>query len=93
MNNFCGLGAIGADRPGEVFPDAATGVRAHIQHLKGYATAEPLKGALVDPRFHWIKRGAAPTITGLTGTWAVDKYYAVKISAILDRLYRYSDNS
>jgi hypothetical protein len=90
MNNFCGLGAIGPDRPGDVFPDAATGVRAHIQHLKGYATEEPLNGELVDPRFFWITYGSVPTIAGLAGTWAVDKQYAGKISSILERLYDFS---
>ena len=61
-NNFCGLGAIGPEQPGEIFPDPRTGVRAHIQHLKAYATEEPLNGTLVDPRFKWVRRGSSPTI-------------------------------
>jgi hypothetical protein len=90
MNNFCGLGAIGPERPGEVFPDPRTGVRAHIQHLKAYATAEPLNGILVDPRYKYVRYGSAPTIHGLSGTWATDKAYSDKISAILRRLYDFS---
>jgi len=90
MHNYCGLGSIGPEKPGERFPDAATGVRAHIQHLKGYATAESLRQELVDPRYRWIKYGTAPTIDQLAGTWAADKEYGVKLAAILRRLYAYS---
>ncbi|MDR1838161.1 MAG: glucosaminidase domain-containing protein [Treponema sp.] len=89
-NNFCGLGAIGPEQPGLIFPDQRTGVRAHIQHLKAYATAEPLKGALVDPRYKYVKLGSSPTIEGLSGTWAADKQYSKKIYDILQRLYDYS---
>ena len=87
MNNFCGLGSIGPGQHGEVFPDPRTGVRAHIQHLKAYASAEPLRGELVDPRFKWVKRGSSPDIQGLAGTWAADREYAEKIGVILRRLY------
>jgi hypothetical protein len=90
MNNFCGLGAIGPEQRGERFPSPRMGVRAHIQHLKGYATEEPLRQELVDPRYRWIKYGSAPIIDGLSGTWAADREYAAKIRIILDRLYGYS---
>lgn len=90
MNNFCGLGAIGPEQPGERFPNPRTGVRAHIQHLKGYASAEPLKRPLADPRYKWVKYGTAPTIHDLAGRWAADKEYGNKIYRILERLYEYS---
>jgi hypothetical protein len=90
MNNFCGLGSIGPGQPGEVFPDPRTGVRAHIQHLKAYASEEPLNGILVDPRYRWVRRGASPTVHGLSGTWAADRAYSVKINDILERLYSFS---
>jgi hypothetical protein len=90
MNNFCGLGALGPGQNGEVFPEPRIGVRAHIQHLKAYASTEPLNGTLVDPRYKWVKYGSSPTIHGLSGTWAVDKSYSRKISAILRRLYDFS---
>jgi hypothetical protein len=90
MNNFCGLGAIDAAHPGERFPDPKTGVRAHIQHLKGYATEEPLKQELVDPRYRWVKKGSTPTIRGLTGRWAMDPGYDAKIGGILVRLYDFA---
>ena len=89
MNNFCGLGSISPGQPGHAFPDEQTGVRAHVQHLKGYATAEPLCGELVDPRYRWIQpKGKSPDIAGLAGTWAADPAYGEKLAALLDRLYR-----
>ena len=89
-NNFCGLGAIGPEQPGLAFPDPRAGVRAHIQHLQAYASVEPLKRDLVDPRYRYVKRGSSPAIDGLTGTWASDKIYGVKIAAMLKRLYDFS---
>jgi hypothetical protein len=90
MNNFCGLGAIGNGQNGERFSEPRIGVRAHIQHLKAYATDAPLKQELVDPRYRWVRYGSAPTIHGLAGTWAADKSYAEKIAAILERLYQFA---
>ena len=89
-NNFCGLGAIGPEQPGLIFPDPRTGVRAHIQHLKAYATDEPLNLALVDPRYRYVRKGSSPTIEGLSGTWAADRQYAIKINEILQRLYEFT---
>jgi hypothetical protein len=89
MNNFCGLGAIGPVERGLSFANPRTGVRAHIQHLKAYATEEPLKQVLVDPRFHYVRRGSSPAIAGLAGTWAMDPAYAEKINNILERLYTF----
>jgi len=88
-NNFCGLGSIGPEQPGLAFPDTRTGVRAHIQHLKAYATSEPIKKDLVDPRYRYVKLGSSPTVDGLSGTWAADKLYSDKINAILERLYEF----
>jgi hypothetical protein len=84
-NNFCGLGAIGPEQPGLIFPDARTGVRAHIQHLKAYATKDPLNLTLVDPRYKYVRLGSSPAVDGLAGTWAADKMYAIKIKALLLR--------
>ncbi|MDR1149167.1 MAG: glucosaminidase domain-containing protein [Spirochaetaceae bacterium] len=87
MNNFCGLGAIGPGQEGESFPSTQIGIRAQIQHLKAYATEEPLKQPLVDPRYRWVRYGSAPTIYELAGAWAVDRDYGKKIKNILDNLY------
>jgi hypothetical protein len=90
QNNFCGLGATGPGQPGERFPDPRTGVRAHIQHLKAYATDIPLKQDLVDPRYYYVRFGSSPAIRGLSGTWATDELYADKIANILERLYNFA---
>jgi hypothetical protein len=90
MNNFCGLGSTGPGVPGERFPTARIGVRAQIQHLKVYATDAPLSGELVDPRRHLVPAGSAPTLDGLSGSWAQDREYAEKIKKILNRLYKNS---
>ena len=88
MNNFCGLGAVSAEKNGHKFPDERTGVRAHIQHLKAYASSEPLAGRLADPRYHIVSpKGKSPTVDGLTGTWATDPQYSAKIKSLLYRMY------
>ncbi|MDR1445235.1 MAG: glucosaminidase domain-containing protein [Treponema sp.] len=89
MNNFCGLGAIGEEQRGERFDEPRIGVRAHIQHLKAYATEEPPRQDLVDPRYRWVRYGSAPTIYGLAGTWAADREYAEKIKDVLEMLYTF----
>ncbi|MFO8183095.1 MAG: glucosaminidase domain-containing protein [Candidatus Aegiribacteria sp.] len=88
MNNFCGLGATGPDSRGHTFPDAGTGVRAHVQHLKAYGSTEPLVGECVDPRFHFVDpRGMSPDVAGLSGTWAADGQYGRKLTDLLEALY------
>jgi hypothetical protein len=91
MNNFCGLGSIGPGQPGISFPTVQMGIRAHIQHLKAYATELPLNAELVDPRFHLVRRGSVREVQGLAGTWAADRNYAQKIETILERLYRFGE--
>ncbi|HEY9705041.1 MAG TPA: N-acetylmuramoyl-L-alanine amidase [Allocoleopsis sp.] len=87
QNNFAGLGTVGGGIEGASFPSARIGVRAHIQHLKAYASLEPLVQELVDPRFRFVTRGVAPLIDLLSGRWAADLQYGTKISALLKRLY------
>ena len=64
--NYSGLGVTGQIDAitkvpfGNKFPDARTGIRAQIQHLKAYASTEPLKQLCVDLRFSGVKRGRAP---------------------------------
>lgn len=73
QHNFAGLGATGGV-PGLTFPDDRTGIRAQIQHLKAYATAEPLTQACVDPRWKHVSKGCAPAFERLSGKWAVPGY-------------------
>jgi hypothetical protein len=91
MNNFCGLGSTGPGEAGERFTTVRLGVRAHIQHLKTYASSEPLAQELVDPRSHLVRKGSMPAIRNLAGTWAADRQYADKIGVILGKLYNFID--
>ena len=36
-----------------------------MQHLKAYASTEPLKGECVDPRFKYVARGCAEVVEWL----------------------------
>ena len=89
MNNFCGLGAMDAEHPGEKFQTPSLGVRAHIQHLQAYATTADvtLNNALIDPRYNWVhKTKYIQNIFELSESWAMDKEYGNKINAILSRM-------
>lgn len=93
--NFAGLGAVnsnpvdGANR----FPDVRTGLRAQVQHLKAYASTEPLVNECVDLRFDLVKRGVAPTLEGLDGRWAVPgNGYGASISRMIDDAVLYSQS-
>ncbi len=86
FHNYCGLGAMDAEHPGEQFETEELGVRAHIQHLQAYATTEDiaLNKELIDPRYNWVhKTKYVEDIFGLTGTWAMDPQYGQKIDAYL----------
>ena len=74
-NNPAGLGVTGqvvnGVPIGNKFPDLRTGIRAQIQHLKAYATKEPLKQTCVDTRYSMVTKGSAPNWENLNGKWAV----------------------
>ncbi len=82
QNNFAGIGAVGGGAAGASFPDAQTGVRAQIQHLKAYASGEGLSNPCVDPRYDLVTKGSASTIGGLAGKWATDHGYGAKILSV-----------
>ncbi len=86
QNNFAGIGATGGGVPGDSFESERIGVRAQIQHLKAYASTQRLRRPLVDPRFWRVPRGSAPYVENLTGKWATDPRYDVKIIKILQSL-------
>ncbi len=87
--NFAGIGATGGGVPGNSFPDVRTGIRAQVQHLKAYASTDPLNNACVDPRFNYVKRGSAPTMEQLAGKWAASTGYGESLRTILSGLSRY----
>jgi len=89
-NNFGGIGASGEGGTEVSFNDPRVGVRAQIQHLKAYASTEPLVQQVVDPRFRFVRRGIAPLLSQLSGRWDADPQYGDKIMAILRRLYEAS---
>ena len=70
------------------YSSARIGIRAQIQHLKAYASTEPLARETVDPRFGFVKRGVAPLVGQLSNLWAADPNYGKKILARLEDLYR-----
>lgn len=92
MHNYCGLGSIDAEHPGECFETEQLGVRAHIQHLHAYATTEnvELVNECIDRRYRYVNpRGKAPTIFELAGTWAADKKYGEKLDGLLTKLEQF----
>jgi len=89
-NNFSHLGgSAGAETAS--FDSQRLGVRAQIQHLKAYASLEPLVQEAVDPRFRFVTRGVAPSVEQLGGRWSAELDYGAKILAILRRLYESAD--
>jgi hypothetical protein len=94
-NNFSGFGATDGTTDYGVFPDARTGVRAQIQHLRAYAdptatscTVPPLHNPCVNPRFGFVvPKGKAPTWNQFgSGNWATDPTYAGKILSLYTEL-------
>lgn len=71
QNNYAGIGAIGGGVFGASFNTPEEGVRAHIQHLKAYASKDNLNTTKIDPRFDLVSRGIAPYWEDLNGRWAV----------------------
>ena len=90
--NFGGIGATGNGVPGNSFKDVRTGIRAQVQHLKAYASTEPLKNTCVDPRFNYVSRGCAKFVEWLgigdnpTGQgWCAGSGYGAKLKDIMKR--------
>lgn len=93
--NFAGLGAEDGNPTGkcESFKDIRQGVRAQIQHLKAYASTDPLNNACVDARFKYVKRGCAPYVEWLGQKenpngygWATDATYGSSIAGMIKKL-------
>lgn len=87
QNNFCGLGVTRKGIKGNSFPTPRLGIRAQIQHLKGYATSTPLKNPCIDLRYKYISsKGEAPRFEDLAGKWAVPGYDTRKASSLQDAM-------
>lgn len=97
QNNFAGLGATGKKEPGESFPDVATGVKAHLQHLLLYA-GETLDNPVAERTrkvqewgvlTSWQKTIKGPmTYTQLAKKWAPgSRGYSRDIENVSDAFY------
>jgi hypothetical protein len=98
-NNFAGIGATDTNPNPATFPDARTGVRAQIQHLRAYAdpgayacTMPPLNNPCVDPRFDLVvPKGKAPTWNQMgNGNWATASTYATSILNLFDEALQFN---
>lgn len=90
QNNFAMMGVVSTFAKGESFETPQLGIRAQIQHLKAYASTEPLVGECVDPRFKYVTRGCAPYVEWLGikenpqgKGWAAGEKYGEKILRVL----------
>ena len=77
------------------FNDMTTGIRAHIQHLKGYASYDRPKHSIVDPRFDIIVnsniQGTVNTLEKLYAAWAPQSFdYGHNINRILNEMSRFA---
>ena len=94
--NFAGLGATGGGVAGASFPSVEIGIRAQIQHLKAYATTDPLNNECVDSRYSYVTKGCAPYVQWLginenpVGKgWATDPGYGNDIVKRIAELKTY----
>jgi hypothetical protein len=98
-NNYANLSKDSAIWKGKswngTFPNSRAGVKAHIMHLKGYASTERLEGEAVDPRFHKLSalRGNAKTLHELCRFWAgkEPEKYEASLKNKLENLYDFQE--
>lgn len=93
QNNFCGMGVTANGMKGNSFSTPQLGIRAQMQHLKAYASTEPLKNECIDPRFKYVVRGCAEVVEWLGQKenpqgkgWATGAGYGEKIITILNSI-------
>lgn len=97
QNNFAGIGVTSNGMNGNSWATPQLGIRAQIQHLKAYASDDPLTGACVDPRFKYVRRNCAEYVEYLgiqenpqRCGWAAGKDYGKKIIQILNNILKES---
>ncbi|MGC4020110.1 MAG: glucosaminidase domain-containing protein [Muricomes sp.] len=91
--NFAGLGTTGGGVPGNSYSDVRTGIRAQVQHLKAYATADALAQECVDDRYEYVTKGSAPYVEWLGQKenpeghgWATAEQYGYSIVDMISKL-------
>jgi peptidoglycan hydrolase-like protein with peptidoglycan-binding domain len=95
--NPAGIGVTGVPGEGLSFPTWRAAVRAHVGRLLAYCVAKgaetPAQRKLIDEALTWrplpdTLRGGVTNVSGLAGTWAADKQYAVKIVRVAAEIAR-----
>ncbi|MDR1590571.1 MAG: glucosaminidase domain-containing protein [Puniceicoccales bacterium] len=90
QNNFAGIGCIRTNYQGHSFATIEEGIRAHIQHLKAYASPAQLCTSCMDPRRKFIENsqffGKLRTVYDLSEVWAMDKNYGEKLAQLIQDL-------
>ena len=93
--NPAGIGVTGAAGVGISFPSWDLAVRAHVGRLLAYTIPKgggnDVQRELIDEALEVrplpdSRRGSAPTIRGLAGTWAADLEYADKIMRLANEI-------
>lgn len=98
FNNFAGIGAVDGGTSASSFPDARTGVRAHVQYLKAYATRNVTRASFANPIasprlatvMTWVSGRATMWTQMGNGNWATDPNYATMIDSVYRNLARFS---
>jgi len=97
--NPAGIGVTGAPGAGVSFPNWDKAVRAHVGRLLAYtlpkddgtpAQRELIAQALKVRPLPDDRRGRAPKLKGLAGTWAMDPKYADKITGVANEIRRFA---
>jgi hypothetical protein len=93
--NPAGIGVTGAPGVGVSFASWDEAVVAHVGRLLAYAVSKGKESSaqrrLIDDALEVrslpdSRRGCAPTLDGLAGTWAMDQGYAEKIARIANEI-------
>ena len=93
--NFAGLGATDSKPNPNKFFSNYEGQLAQVQHLKGYATKDPLKEECKDQRFTLLmnKRGTAVNAAELSNKWASNSSYGKLLAEMYNQFHNTEVNS
>ena len=93
--NFAGLGATDSKPNPNKFFSNYEGQLAQVQHLKGYATTDPLKEECKDQRFTLLmnKRGTAINAAELSNKWASNSLYGESLAEMYNQFHNTEVNS
>ena len=93
--NFAGLGATDSKPNPNKFFSNYEGQLAQVQHLKGYATTDPLKEECKDQRFTLLmnKRGTAVNAAELSNKWASNSSYGESLAEMYNQFHNTEVNS